>query len=130
MIVLDASALVDVLLDQPPRDWVLDRLRGEQILAPAHQPAEVVSALGRLVRAATITEEQAQDAVAEATALRQEHLPLTRQHLQRALELSTRVRILDGLYVAVAEDHEATLVTTDRRLAGTGLPVSCDTPWD
>lgn len=130
MIVLDASALVDVLLDQPPRDWVLDRLRDEQILAPAHQPAEVVSALGRLVRAATITEEQAQDAVAEAMSLRQEHLPLTKQHLQRALELSTRVRILDGLYVAVAEDHEATLVTTDRRLAGAGLPVSCDTPWD
>ena len=38
MIVLDASALVDVVLDQPHGSWVLAQIAGEQVCAPAHQP--------------------------------------------------------------------------------------------
>jgi predicted nucleic acid-binding protein len=37
VIVLDASALVDVVLDRPTKLWVLDRLSGEAVSAPAHQ---------------------------------------------------------------------------------------------
>ncbi|HYT10569.1 MAG TPA: hypothetical protein VEL73_07900 [Mycobacteriales bacterium] len=48
MIVLDASALVDVVLDQPPAPWLLDQISGEDVVAPSHQPAEVLSAVGRL----------------------------------------------------------------------------------
>ena len=34
MIVLDASALVDVVIGQSTRSWVLDHVRGNQVAAP------------------------------------------------------------------------------------------------
>lgn len=128
MIVLDASALVDVVLDQSTKPWVLDRLRGQTVVAPAHQPAEVLSALSRLVRAGELPADTAREALLEAAALDQELVPATAQHLARALELQDRVRVLDGLYVAVAEEHEVPLVTTDQRLARSGPPVDVIAP--
>jgi len=52
--VLDVSALVDVVVDQPAEEFVLGHL-DQPILAPAHQLGEVLSALARLVRADMIT---------------------------------------------------------------------------
>jgi len=42
VIVLDAAAIVDVVLDQATAPWVLDQLVGQEAVAPAHQPAEVL----------------------------------------------------------------------------------------
>ena len=39
MIVLDASALVDVVIDQPTKAWVLEQLEASPVCAPAHQLA-------------------------------------------------------------------------------------------
>lgn len=128
MIVLDASALVDVLLDQPAGPWVLEQVSGEEVRAPSHQPAEVLSALARLVRAGDLTPEAARDALDEATALPQGLMAPTAAHLRRALLLQDRIRVLDGLYVALAEELSCALVTTDRRLLGTDPPCEVRTP--
>ena len=40
MIFLDAAAVVDVLIGAASAGWVLDQVAGQQISAPAHQPAE------------------------------------------------------------------------------------------
>jgi hypothetical protein len=42
--------------------------------------------------------------------------------LERALDLQDRIRVLDGLYVALAEERERPLLTTDKRLASAGAP--------
>jgi predicted nucleic acid-binding protein len=123
VIVLGASALVDVVLDQPAKDSVVAHLE-EQVAAPAHQPAEVLSSLARLVRAGTITAAVAREALDEAAALEQEHVTPDRTHLRRALELQERIRVLDGLYVALAEQLDCALLTSDERLAGANPP--CD----
>jgi predicted nucleic acid-binding protein len=128
MIVLDASALVDVVLDQPAKPWVLSRLTAEPVLAPAHQLAEVLSALARIVRSGAISPEIAAEAMVEARALEQDHVTPSQEHLLRALELQGHVRVLDGLYVALAEERHAPLVTTDARLARAGLPVDVISP--
>ena len=117
MIVLDAAALVDTVLDQPARSWVLDQLAGQQVCAPAHQPAEVASAVARLQRAGAITAKVARDALREAAALPQELVLPGGALLLRALDLQNRIRVLDGLYVALAEERQCPLVTTDLRLA-------------
>ena len=117
MIVLDASALVDVVVGQPTRSWVLEQLRGQQVLAPAHQPAEVVSAVARLVRAEALTAADGQAALRDAEGLLQQLVLPAPGHLARALAMQDRVRVLDALYVVVAQDHGAALVTTDARLA-------------
>ncbi len=71
MIVLDASALADAVLDQPAAEWVLKQIAGEDVSSPAHQPAEMLSVLSRLVRAGEIEPGTARDALDEATALPQ-----------------------------------------------------------
>jgi predicted nucleic acid-binding protein len=128
VIVLDAAALVDVLVDQPSKPWVLDRLEGAAICAPAHQPAEVLSAITRLARAGVLSEAAAKDALVEASRLQQELVPLTESQLRRAYALSGRIRVLDGLYVALAEERAAPLVTSDQRLARAQLPVTVESP--
>ncbi len=128
MIVLDASALVDVVLGQFAAGWVLDRLEDEELCAPAHQPAEVVSALARLHRAGAIDETTAITALTEAAALRQEFVETSERHLRRAFQLGGGIRVLDGLYVALAEERRCPLVTTDRRLARSGAPCALEAP--
>ena len=121
MIVLDASALVDVLVNQPWRDRVLDHL-DQEILAPAHQPAEVISAMGRLARAGTISQDDVHRGLDELTSLAQELVLPGSRELRRAYELAERIRVLDGLYVALAEARGCALLTTDRRLAASRPP--------
>lgn len=121
MIVLDASALVDVLADRPSRDAVLDHL-DQPVAAPGHQAAEVLSAIARLVRAGELTPARATQALAEAAALKQDVIPVDDELLRRAFALRDSVRVLDGLYVALAERNSCPLLTTDQRLAGAHPP--------
>lgn len=130
MIVLDAAALVDVVLDQPPSGWVLDELAGETVCAPAHQPAEVLSAITRLQRGGEISEAVARDAIEEALDLHTELVLPAIEHVRRAFELRERIRVLDGLYVALSEERGCPLVTTDGRLAGADPPCEVRHPPD
>lgn len=128
MIVLDASALVDAVIGTPSGTWVLDHLEGEEVIAPAHQPAEVLSALARLERSGRLTTAETADAIDDATALRIMLEPIDRRLMTRAFALRGSLRVLDALYVAVAERHEAVLVTTDGRLARADPPCRVRSP--
>ncbi len=128
MIVLDASALVDVVIDQPTKPWVLEQLAAASVCAPSHQMAEVLSALARLVRAGELELSSARDALREAKGLQQEFIEPTEDHLVRALAMQDRVRVLDGLYVVLAQDRGAVVVSTDQRLAREQLPVEVRVP--
>lgn len=128
MIVLDASALVDVVLDQPDAGWVLDQIAAQEVSAPAHQAAEVISALACLERAGEIDAVAARNALDEAMALPQRLLPPTIVQLRRAYALRDRIRVLDGLYVAAADELGCALVTTDLRLARAAPPCEVRTP--
>ena len=128
MIVLDASALVDVITDQEAASWLLDRIAGEQVHAPSHQPAEVLSALARMVRAGDLEPQAGAEALEEAAALPQHLTSPTRGQLQRAFGLRDRIRVLDGLYVTLAEDLGCPLVTTGARLVQAKPPCRIELP--
>lgn len=121
MIVLDASALIDVVAGRPRKDAVLEYL-GQSITAPSHQLAEVGSAVSRLVRAGDMTPESATQALADAASLIQEVAPIDEALLLRAFALRDSVRLLDGLYVALAERRSCPLLTTDGRLVRSDPP--------
>lgn len=123
MIVLDASALVDLVTEHRNAPAVLDHLGGPLVTA-GHQQAEVLSAVARLVRAGELTHHEAERALDDAAALDQDVVATTRRHLVRALGLQDRIRVVDGLYVALAEELGAPLLTTDARLVGADPP--CD----
>lgn len=128
MIVLDAAALVDVLTDQPTKMWVLTKLRDQDVVAPAHQPAEVLSAIARLHRSGDLTKRQAREALAEAMALPQDLITPDADQCRRAFDLQDRIRVLDGLYVALAESRGIPLLTTDQRLARADPPCALVAP--
>ncbi len=121
--VVDACALVDLLLGSEHGRLVGGVLDGFDALhAPAHVDAEVLSALGRLQRAGSIrvgVVSSRLEALARA--------PLER-HALPALLLGAwrrrgRLRLVDALYVELADTLGATLVTTDARLAAAaGVP--------
>ncbi|MBO3083054.1 type II toxin-antitoxin system VapC family toxin [Cellulomonas sp. zg-ZUI188] len=117
MLVVDASAVVDFLLD-PDRLRERFRAGGDDLHAPAHIDVEVLSALRRLAQRGTLTEGRARGAVDDLA-----DLPLTRYEitplLRRSWELREQVSAYDAPYVALAEALGATLVTRDARLART-----------
>jgi predicted nucleic acid-binding protein len=128
VIVLDASALIDVALAQRKVQWILDQIDEEDVTAPAHQPAEVLSALVRMVRAEALTPEAARKALDAAMEMPQRLVPPSAAHVRRAFALREHIRVADGLYVALADELGCPLVTTDRRLAGAHAPCEVRVP--
>jgi predicted nucleic acid-binding protein len=117
VIVLDAPDLGDYPVDRPEAGSVLGRIEDEDLRTAAHQPAEVASGLTRRVRTGEVAAEAARDALREAMRLPQKLVVPTAAQPRRAFELGERIRVADALYVALAEEHDATLVTTDCKLA-------------
>jgi predicted nucleic acid-binding protein len=114
-LVLDASAMVDLLIRAPVAPAVRDRLRGAAVHVPAHFDAEVLSALGRLQRAGLLTPGQVEHRVGRLASAAFERHPL-QPLLAGAWGLRDRIRLLDGLYVELARRLEAPLISTDGRL--------------
>lgn len=114
-VVVDASAMVDLLLDNELGGIVRRRLAGHALHAPAHLDSEVLSALGRLHRAGVLEAEAVGDMLRHLVAA-----PIQR-HDVSDLVLGTwsrrhQLRLADALYVELAVSRDLQLVTTDRRL--------------
>ena len=120
MIVLDASAAVELLAESRVGLRVEQFLRADHALAPEVLDVEVASALARLVRAGTLTDEVGTSRIRSLQRLPVQRIP-HRPLATRAWQLRDRVRISDAFYVACAELVGASLVTTDARLGRAAL---------
>ncbi len=130
-VVVDASVLVDSLVEGPLAGLVDQRLYDEEALwAPHLIDAEVGHALRAGVRRGELSVSAASgalDALAELPLERAPHVDLART----AWDLRHNVSYYDALYVALAAALDAPLVTLDARLAAApGLPavVECLAP--
>ena len=118
MIVVDASALLEVLLRTPGAQAVEGRLfdSRETLHAPHLLDIEVAQVLRRYVANRDIDGERGEAALDDLAAL-----PLRRYphhvFLPRVWELRSNLTAYDAAYVALAEGLRAVLVTRDRRLA-------------
>ena len=118
MIVLDASALLEFLLQTPLGIRVEARLFREhdEFHSPHLVDVEVTQGLRRLVRAGEVSRDRAAEAIADLADLdlhRHSHLDL----LTRAWKLRENVTAYDAMYVALAEALDALIVTCDAPLA-------------
>jgi predicted nucleic acid-binding protein len=127
VIVVDASTVVAALLDAGEGgDAAREVMLGDEAHAPHLLDVEVLSAVRRHTSSGRLDDAAARAAVGalrELPAIRHGHDLL----LDRALQLRDSVTAYDGVYVALAELLEATLVTGDRRLSrapGLQCPVS------
>jgi predicted nucleic acid-binding protein len=113
---VDASALVDVLVGTTFAGAVRARLQATVWHAPTHLDAEVISALGRLARAGQLQDSEVEERLSLLTSM-----PVRRQLLPPLLPGAwarrADLRLVDALYVELAAQLHAPLVTTDQRLA-------------
>lgn len=116
MIVLDASAAVELVLATPPGVAVARRVRGETVHTPAHFDVEVIGAIRRAVARRLITDHEGLVTVADFQSLPLRRWP-TKPFVQRAYQLRSTHTVADGMYVALAEGLAAPLITCDGRLA-------------
>jgi predicted nucleic acid-binding protein len=117
VIVLDASAVVELLLDTAVGRRIAIRIKDPALAihVPHLVDVEVTSALRRIVREGSIDSDEAEAALDDLRALdlqRHSHEPL----LDRAWALRNNVSVYDGICIALAEALDATLVTCDARL--------------
>lgn len=117
MIVLDASAAIDWVLQTPAGKRIEQRIfsRKETLHAPHLLDLEVTQVLRRLARAKTMSAQRADVAVQDLANLRIVRYP----HfilLLRVWQLRHTLSAYDAAYVALAEQLNAPLITRDRRL--------------
>ena len=118
MIVLDASAAIEWLLQSPVGIKIGDRIfsPSESLHAPHLLDVEVAQVLRRYVREKTMTPQRGQEALDDFG-----DLPLRRYPhdflLPRIWELRARLTAYDAAYVALAELLDAPLLTCDGKIA-------------
>ena len=118
MIVVDASVVIEVLLQTDDGIAIVDRLftSTETLHAPHLIDIEVAQVLRRYVLRGEVKAARAQQAIEVMVGFpltRSDHEPL----LGRIWELRENVTAYDAAYVALAEGLNATLVTRDRKLS-------------
>lgn len=116
-LVIDASATVVLLLRLPGADVVERELVRDDLVAPAHLDAEVLSALFHLTGRGSVEPPRAQAAIGAVVRARIRRVVLS-PLLDRAWAHRHNLSAYDGLYVALADRLGCGLLTADRRLAG------------
>ena len=119
--VIDAGALVELLLRGLRAEAVEEAVNGRQLIAPAVIDAEILSALRGLERGRSVLPSRAVVAINDLRRAPVQRFPLE-PLLDRAWALRDRLTAYDALYVALAVDLDCPLVTTDRRIPSPRLP--------
>jgi predicted nucleic acid-binding protein len=117
MIVLDASAVVEILLDSSAGAAIAHRWDTEDgAIAPHVMDVEVLHVFRRLEARSVIDSDRGARAITALT-----ELPVDRQPhdllLARMWQLRNNVSGYDAAYVALAERFDAPLLTCDAKLA-------------
>jgi predicted nucleic acid-binding protein len=119
LIVVDASALVEVLLQTPAAKPVARHLfaPGQTLHAPHLLDVERTQVIRKYTARGEIDGARGQVALADLADLRVQRY-LHGLLLKRVWSLRSNLTAYDAVYVALAEALDAVLLTRDRRLAG------------
>jgi predicted nucleic acid-binding protein len=117
VIVLDASIVVELLLNRPMAQSMRHELAGSvgSVIVPHLLDVEVVSAVRRLVAGHHVDSHRVEEVIAglaDLPAERYAHTPL----LSRVWELRHNFTAYDAVYIALAEATNSVLYTTDAKL--------------
>lgn len=115
-IVVDASAIVELLIQSDRADFVRQAISGLDMIAPDFLNVEVLSALRRLQHLEVALPARITQAVADL-----QTAPITRWPttplISMIWDLRMNLSAYDASYVALARAHACQLVTGDARLA-------------
>lgn len=123
--VIDTSALLAVLLDEPERPAVIAATTGVVLFAPASLPWEVGNALVAIVRRRRLTAAEAQRAWAgyESVPLR-----LVEVDIAQAIALASELGLYayDGYMLALARSRRLPLLTLDAKLGSAARDIGVE----
>jgi predicted nucleic acid-binding protein len=119
--VIDAGALLEILLRTMRAEAVQAAVDDRRLVAPAVIDAEILSALRGLERNRTVTPGRAAVAVEDLRSAPVERFALE-PLLRRAWTLRDHLHAYDALYVALAIELDCPLVTTDDLIPSARLP--------
>ncbi len=115
MIVIESSAMVDALVDEPVNPELLALLADEELHAPALLDFEVASALRGHALGGKLDQARLDEAVEDFSAFRIERHHMT-DLLGHILDLRENFTVYDATYVILAQALEAPLVTADAKM--------------
>ena len=115
-LVVDTSAVIAVIANEPERSAILDRTTGAELFAPASVHWEVGNAFAAMLRRRRITLNQAKQAVGRYQEMVFRFVDV---ELHRSLELSERLGLYayDAYVLACAQRMRCPILTLDARLA-------------
>jgi predicted nucleic acid-binding protein len=117
MLIVDASCLYEVVADTPVAEAIRQRLRADgEHGAPQVVDVEVMGVVRRHLSTGLLEPLAAEQAIEDLRMWPGERFG-HRSLLERMWELRSSIRPADAAYVALAEAFEATLLTSDARLA-------------
>jgi predicted nucleic acid-binding protein len=124
-IVIDTSAILAVITDEPDRDRLLALTDGVSLTAPASLPWEVGNAFSSMLKMRRLTLAQAQDALRLYQRI---PVRLVEVSLAQALALAARLNIYayDAYMLACAEQQRCPLLSLDRGLLQAGQSLGVD----
>jgi predicted nucleic acid-binding protein len=114
-ITIDASALVELLLQTPVGDKIRRLVAGTQLMAPDVINPEVMQGLRKLERGGKLSSDRAARAVMRLTHSTVTRVP-TAGLIEGAWSLRANVSAYDACYVALARTLDCPLLTTDAPL--------------
>ena len=121
MIVLDASAVIEILMQSEAADILRHQLHATRLVhAPYLVDIEVTDTLRRQSALGALAPARARQALVDferMRILRHRHKP----YLARVWELRANFTAYDACYLALAEALNATLITRDKALASARL---------
>lgn len=116
MIVIESSAMVDALVDEPANPELLAVIADSELHAPSLIDYEVASALRGHALGGKLTVRQLEDAADDFSSLVVNRYPLSTM-MRPVLDLRGNFTVYDAAYVVVAQALEVPLVTADSKLA-------------
>lgn len=115
MIVVEASAIVDALVEEPVNAALLAVLAKEELHAPALLDFEVASALRGHVLGGLLDETRLHEAIDDFVGLSIQRHGMTAM-LGHVLDLRDNFTVYDASNVVLAQALDAPLITTDDKL--------------
>jgi predicted nucleic acid-binding protein len=112
-LVIDASAMIDLILGGELGDAVYRRIFGNELHAPAHIDAEVLSAFGRMNRAGSQSDQETLGNLNEFLGA-----PITRHAIGDLLigawSRRDNVSLKDAIYIELSQKLTMQIITTDK----------------
>jgi predicted nucleic acid-binding protein len=116
VIVIESSAMVDALVDEPANPHLLALLADEELHAPALLDFEVASALRGHALGGRLDQVRLEEAIEDFSGFRIERHQMTGL-LAHILDLRENLTVYDATYVVLARALEVPLVTADTKMS-------------